>query len=235
MALNPAAVQFIADYWENIAAVVAHVFRVRGHHFKPEYTETYNRTWSSTVISVPSNVNMPTWEEIATIGLHCFGVKALHSIRERAAAMGRLARGLDVRRDAACAGSAPIRTCASALRDMEKTKWWTFFYRKFQVQIDRILADAERLRLAGTNAHINARLYDWGSHFMGASDVDVAVVAPYVMGWIDTLDRSEPISRQSAITKRAQGGSAIRATFATVLVNEQRGDRSYAAVSNYFE
>jgi len=235
MPVTKVMVDFVGDYWENIVGVVAHIFRVRQHHYKPEFQNTYDRTWNATTIEIPAGLTMPSWEEISRTGLHCFGVKALEEIARFAQENGRLARGLVIRRDAACAGSAPVRTTAAALRDMEKAKWWADFYAKFSAHIDAILDQAERLRQAGTRAHINARLYRWEDRFLGIDETHISVVAPYVMGWIDSLDQTEPIAQQKAITKRAAGGSSIRAAFTQVLLNEARNDRAYGSVADFFK
>jgi hypothetical protein len=116
---------------------------------------------------------------------------------------------------------------------MASAKWWVPFYAKYKDAIDQIHHQALLLEEAGTSAHVNARLYSWKDRFVGIDEKAVIVVAPYVMGWIDTLDRTEPITKQAAITKRAQGGSAVRAAFATVLTNEARSDRSYQAVAAF--
>jgi hypothetical protein len=222
--------KFVADYWENIVAVVAHVFRVRGHHYKDEYEDLYSRTWACTTIEVPTGIRMPSWKDISTIGLHCFGVKALHLVREAAFQGGYLAKGLEIRRNAACAGSAAVRTSAAALTEMRSNKWFSAFAEKFDVAIREILNQAVRLQNAGTRAHINAKLYDWNDRYMGIDETHVQTVAPYILGWIDTLDVREPITKQKAINKRAQGGSGIRTVFAAVILNELRSDRQYENV-----
>ncbi|KAI9311532.1 hypothetical protein BX666DRAFT_2115777, partial [Dichotomocladium elegans] len=100
-------VSFVATYWANIVAVVAHIFRVRGHHFKPEYQRTYDRTWRAATIEVPANVQMPSWEILSRVALHPFGIRALHRVVQNEAASGGLSKGLMLRMDSACAGSAP--------------------------------------------------------------------------------------------------------------------------------
>jgi len=228
--LNKDLVQFVADSWENIVGVVLHVFRVRGHHFKPEFQDLYDRTWRSTVIEVPAGVTMPSWEEIAKVALHPFGVKALELVVQYAVQGGRLARGLTLRRSAGCAGSAYVTTCAAAVVEMRSAKWWEAFYLKFKTEIDLLFQQADALKAAGMAAHVNARLFNWNLAFERPDESHVVALAPYVMGWIDTLDRGEPITRQQTITKRATGGSAIRAAFSSVIVNEQRTDRGYQNV-----
>lgn len=231
--LTQSMVKFIADNWETIVAVVAHVFQVRGHHYKSEYQRTYDRTWRSTTIEIPVDVQMPTWQEISTIGLHPFGVRALHLVREDASKHGRLARSLVIRRDAAYAGSAPVRTTAAALMEMAQAKWWNAFYKRYQHEIESVLKQASDLKLAGPSSHINAKLYHWDAKFIGIDETSVQVVAPYVLGWIDTLGPDEAITQQKAINKRGQGGSAIRTAFAAVIANEQRNDRSYSSVAEF--
>jgi len=228
-------VKFIADYWENIVSVVAHVFRVRGHHWKPEYADLYDRTWRCTTITVPERVTMPTWEEISRTALHCFGVKALHLVRENAFANGRLSNGLKLRRSAACAGSAPVRTAKAVVDVMSRAKWFPAFATKFQEDLTALFQHAEQLALAGTAAHINAKLYSWESIKVPADLTQVTKLAPYFMGFLSTLDQKEDITKQASLTKKASGGALIARDFANVIIAENRRDSSQQTVTEYLK
>jgi len=230
---DAATTKFVATYWHNIVAVVAHVFRVRGHHYKPEFDKLYTRTWASTTIEVPNGVSMPSWEEIARAGLHCFGVAALHKVREYAHHAHTLSKSLELRRDAACAGSAPIRTAAAAIMEMRSMRWWDAFRRRFEREIDDVMTKAHGLTIRGTSAHINAKLYDWNDIYQPVGEESVITLAPYICGWLDTLDIAEPIRGQQCLNKRCTGGLSIKQQFSQVILNELRNDRSLATVADF--
>jgi len=231
--VNKATGNFISTYWDNIVSVVAHVFRTRGHHYMESYKELYARTWACTTIEVPNGVQMPTWEEISRAGLHCFGVRALHQVREWSRVHGRLAKGLVIRLDAACAGSAPVRTAAAALKEMSAAGWWTHFDAKYHAHIVAVLAEANRLQAAGTKAHINARLYNWADTWEKADEQHVIPLSPYILGWIDTLDQKDALSKQVCLNKRADGTTAIRAAWAAVLRNYMRDLSSKTSIAQF--
>jgi len=228
-------VQFITMYWANIVGVTRHVFRVRGHHWKPEYTELYERTWRSTAISVPANVRMPTWEVISKAALHCFGIRALEEMWKRGKSIGILSKALELREDAACAGSASIRTTAAAISEMRSAPWFHIFEKARSNQIQALILEADRLRKEGTRAHINARLYNFDDKFCGTNEELVRPLAPFVLGWLDTLEDNEPIKKQKAINKRSAGSTSLRASFSAAVLNDMKNEEATKCVEAFFE
>jgi len=228
-------VKFVTDNWQQIVGTVNHVFRVRGHHWKPEFAGLYSRTWNASTIMIPDDVEMPSWEVIARDFLHCFGVKAMHLVVQDAHKRGNLSKGLTVRTDAPAAGNASITTLAAAIIEMGQCKWFPIFQEKFSEAIEEVMKQAVELKMKGVSNHINATLYDMDGKYESPDLTFAKRVAPYVMGWIDNLEPTEPIVQQKAINKVAVGSSAIRNTFSRVLLNEMKNSGTYATVAEYLQ
>lgn len=226
-------VKFVNTYFFSIVGVVAHVFRVRGHHWKPEYETLYEKTWLSTTIE--THLTIPPWKMISRDFLHCFGIRALGDSFQRGITKGEMPYGLRLRADAAPAGTAPIRTTSAALKEMSQATWYAHFYKLFAEQIEAIHEYADQLKKQGTAAHVNAKLYDWNNRGTMIDDKMVIGVIPYVLGWIDTLEKEEPITGQKCLKKRGAGSASIRQTFASLLLNQMRKEKSSDDIVKFFE
>jgi hypothetical protein len=226
-------VQFVNTFFHAIVGTVSHIFRVRGHHWKDDYAESYDKAWKSTAIDIPSNMRMPAWSVIAKDGLHCFGVRVLQLLTKRGIEKSELPTGLLVRIHAACVGTAPVLTCAAALVEMKSAKWWSVFEKRFERQLVELSREAERLRNADVEAHINAKLYDFRTKRIMPNEESISGLIPYILGWIDTLDRREAITGQKSLSKRGQGGAEIRTAFSALILAENRNDRTKESVASY--
>lgn len=220
--IAPGMASYVNSYWLQYVALVRHLFITRGHHYKDEYLDAIESTWTATTIVPPTGLSIPTWQHILRTALHCFGIRALHLLTRHAYANGKLAASFIVRFNAAAAGTAPIRTGWAAIENMKQATWWPDFYETFKVQVDNLEHANEVVTRLGVRGHINSKLLNWNWPSLKIPDTPVRPLAPYIMGFIDTLDRTESIKGQQAITKRADGGSAIRAAFAAVLLNERQ-------------
>jgi hypothetical protein len=225
-------VRFTSTYWSNIFSVVAHVFRVRGHHWKAEYRSLYDRTWASITVETPNF--MPDWEVISRAAVHCFGIKAIHYLAVHCARNGELAKGLVLRLNAACAGTASVQTSAAALNEMKSATWYTFLARHKREAIEHLETEAERLRVLSVAAHINYRLYGFSGAPIMVDDSSTRTLAPYILGWIDILDDNEPIKKQKAINKKGQGSAMVRVGFTQALNNEIKGTIKNENIEAFF-
>jgi len=227
-------VQYIATHWLQFVALLRHLFITRGHHYKTEYLEVIERTWKATTIEAPVGVSQPTWQHILRTGLHCFGIRILHLFVYHGYRAGLLAKSFDTRYNAAPAGTAPIRTGWAGVLNMQKTSWWPYFYARYKTQVDDLEVAYKRSMEIGLRGHINAKLFNWSWSRIVIDEAPVTALAPLVLAFIDTLDRSESIKGQQTLNKRADGGSAIRQAFTMVLTNHMRNASTMQTMEAYF-
>jgi hypothetical protein len=227
--------QFVADYWLQIVAVLRHVFVTRGHHYKDEYSEFIARTWSATTISNPEGVTLPSWKHLLRTGLHCFGIRFMNLLCVDAYENGKLAESHKTRFNAAVAGTAAIRTGWATIQSMKQAHWWPYFEAMMSSQILALDEANTRLVSLGVRAHVNAKLFNFGWTSIRVDDTPIKPLAPYCLAYIDSLDRSESLKGQRALNKRGDGGSAIRAAFASVLQNDAQNALLMRNAKSYFD
>lgn len=232
--IPPGVADYVNSYWLQYVALIRHLFITRGHHYKDEYLETIERTWAATTITAPPGLSVPTWQHTLRTALHCFGVRALHLLVAHGRMQGKLAASYVVRYNAAPAGTAPIRTGWAAIENMKQAHWWTSFYRVYGDRVDALEdANNKAVRL-GLRGHVNAKLFNWSWSTLNLPDTPVRPLAPYILGFLDTLDRRESIRNQQSLTKRGDGGSAIRAAFMAVILNDQQNAAFLRTTEEFF-
>jgi hypothetical protein len=232
--LGKDTVRYIASYWLQYVALLRHIFITRGHHYKDEYTEFIERTWRATTIEAPQGVTVPPWQHILRTALHCFGIRALHILTRHGYQQGLISKSFDKRYFAAPAGTAPIRTGWAALKNMMKATWWPKFHEMFKEQVENLRQADENVRKIGLRAHVNARLFNWSWTSVEINMDAIEPLAPWILGFLDTLPSGESIKRQQAINKRGDGGSAIRAMFARVIQNDAMNAGFMSNMEDFF-
>jgi len=226
--------RYISEVWLQYVALLRHIFVTRGHHYKDEYLDLIDRTWKATTIEAPADVSEPSWMHILRTGLHCFGLRVLHLLTKFGMQQGLLASSFKTRYNAAPAGTAPVRTGWAAVENMKKAVWYPAFYIAYHTQIDRLELAAKVATRIGLRGHINAKLFNWGWTRIVVSDEPARALAPLILGFLDTLDRTESIKGQKTLDKRGDGGSAIRLAFQMVLSNSMRNARYMESVEAFF-
>jgi len=191
------------DRWVTLASLIwatsAHVFRVRGHHYKDEYQGLYERTWRGTTAELPDSVC--NWKELGRTAIHPFGVRALERSAAYFASQGKLPENLLLRRNAVPAGSALIGTTYAAMKMFESTPFWNGFYSAYKDSIDALIVDYHALLALGISAHQYAGLY--GRNRSIIDPINAAVLAPVLVGFIDATPARTAIREQRTMNKHA--------------------------------
>jgi len=232
--VTPILTGFLNDHWLQYVALLRHLFVTRGHHYKNEYRDMITKTWAATTIGTPEGLAIPEWRHILRSALHCFGIRILNLLTIEGFHMGTLAKAFETRIDAAPAGAAYVRTAWAVVESMKQAQWFPSFYAAYTTQIDSLEEDAAYGHRVGLRAHINAKLFNWRWSRIIISDASVRALAPLLLGFLDTLERGESLRGQKTLNKRGDGGSALRAQFSGVLVNEQRNARYMETAHAFF-
>lgn len=234
LGITKVSATFVADYWLQMVMLLRHIFITRGHHYKDEYQDVIDRTWAATTIETPAGMTLPSWRHILRTALHCFGIRFMNLLAVEGRRDSKIAQSFVTRFGAAPAGTAPIRTGYATLQSMKQAHWYHQFESAFLTQI-RELEDAyDAVRRAGLRAHVNAKLFNFAWISLRVSDAPVRPLAPYFLAYIDSLERGESLKGQRALTKRGDGGSAIRAAFTNVLMNDSRNSSMLTSATGYF-
>jgi len=180
--------------------VAAHIFRVRGHHYKVEYEDLYNRTWAGTTLILPDREC--NWSDLCRVAIHPFGIKALERSASYFEQTAKLSSNLVLRRDSIPAGSALIGTTYAAMSMLKATPFWNSFEKCYADVINGLTEDYNTVKTAGINAHQNARLYGVNPIEVRKSNANVLV--PILMGFIDATPTNSAIRGQRVMVKPAQ-------------------------------
>lgn len=228
-------VDFVADTWLQYVGILRHLFVSRGHHFKTEYSTMIDRVWKATTIEAPSGVEVPSWLDILRLGLHCFAIRPINIVVTDAYYGGTLAASLSIRFFTAPAGVAPVYTAFAGLKDMKMSSWWKLFADQYESQVNDLEKLAEMVTKLGLRAHQNAKLFNWNWSTLNIDLSPVDALAPLVLAFIDNLDDQESLRGQKSLTKRGDGGAAIRRNFSMALMNEARNSRFVQDPEEFFK
>lgn len=180
-------------------ACVAHVFRVRGHHYKDEYQGLYENTWKGTTIDLPDKVL--TWKEISRTAIHAFGVKALERSTQFYENRDVLSTNLLMRRDAVPCGAALVGTAFATLMQLQSAPWYATLQQRYKTQIDGLIEEYKDVSTHGLACHINAGLY--GLQKFEFRTESAAALAPILVGYINSLPKTSAIQQQRALVKHS--------------------------------
>jgi len=226
--------EFIAGHWMVFVALCRHMFVTRGHHWKDTYENQITKMWTSCNIEVPTTIRMPLWQHIIRSALHCFGIRSLQLLVMEAYDQGKLPGAMVKRIGAASAGTAPWRTAWAGILLMQQTIW----YDTFAVHFDGVIKELEGINdflvSAGVRCHVNAKLFNFSWTTMHISDNCVKILAPYIMGFADSLDEKDPFRGQKTLDKYANASSSIRVAFSQLLNNVRKLDKAMENVPSYF-
>jgi len=197
----------------NLWALSAHIFRVRGHHYKAEFEDTIERTWKATTLDLPNTA--PSWQVLVRVATHPFGVKALRDGFEFFLSQEALAPSFDVRKDAFPAGAAMIGTGYAVLQQMKSAAWWVEFSTLYQGLVDSVEHQHGEILKAPFRYHQAAGLY--GEVKRDVDDTSVRALAPLLKGFITVEAAGTAISRQKTLDKHAEQNPATQERFAIYL------------------
>lgn len=190
--------QFAIANAETIWCISELVFRIRGHHYKPEYEDLIRRTFRATTsgsVELPDNFD---FAPIFHTAIHPFGVKALPVMAWKFMAYSKTGDSLIIRHSGAPNGTAAITTCSAGLKILATESWYKHFEDTFKPQIAQIHSFARQILANKYSYHISASLYGLtrkttvndGTKDIQLSEAEqvVAAVAPYLQGYVTAMN-----------------------------------------------
>lgn len=190
--------QFAVANAETIWCISELLFRIRGHHYKPEYEDLIRRTFRATTsgsVELPDNF---AFAPVFHTAIHPFGVRALPTMAWKFMSYSKTGDSLIIRHSGAPNGTAAITTCSAGLRILATESWYTHFENTFKKQIDLIHRFASQILDNKYSYHISASLYGLtrkttvnnGEKDIQLSEAEqiVASVAPYLQGYVQAMN-----------------------------------------------
>jgi len=152
-------IKFVTLYAETIWAMSEYLFRVRGHHYKPEYDDIIRRMMkaaSQGAVELPSNFPMA---EVFHTSIHPFGISALAVMTFHFIAWGKISNALILRISGAPNGCAAITTASAAINSIAGEAWYPRFSELHTDQITKIHGYAQIVLNNKYGYHLAAGLY----------------------------------------------------------------------------
>lgn len=208
------------EAWNPLAtllwSVAAHVFRVRGHHYKEGFDELFDRTWKGTTLELPDK--FCNWKDICRTAIHPFGVAALSRSFEYFLAKDGLTTNLILRADAIPCGAAIVGTTYAAILQFQSTPFWKDFYKQYKPQIEQLNIDYNTVKEGGLKYHISARLYGYTPEIVPKDAAQM--LAPAMMGYIHATPRGSAIKQQRALVISAENNPMMSELLKNWLQNQ---------------
>jgi hypothetical protein len=205
--------RWVKRFGNCVLHAVGLAFLSRGHHYKKEYDEYYDRLMAAQGVDMRPGWALPSKEIIFRLSVHCFGVRPLIDLITTDKTAGRMSAAMMLRLSPApaIAGCAHITTLQATLTEMKKEPWWNAFNTKFQGNINEINTEVQRIQANPLNYHVATRFITGGAK----TDVTPAAkgafdrLCVFAMGYIDYLGKKHALSGQKAITHHAGGGGGM--------------------------
>jgi len=214
---NPNVVLFIKRYADAIIHMAVYVFLARGHHWRPEFNELYDRLKIANFIPTNPGFAIPSNEHLFRLIIHAFGIRPLYGVATTDAAAGHVTAAMQVRfaPHAPIAGCAQITTLRATISQMSKEAWWTEFFAKFQADIAIIDTEVAAIGAHPTQYHVSARVLGEANRTMisGNSKIAFDRLCQFALGYIDHLGKKHPLSGQQAISKQSGGMTGLAEAF----------------------
>jgi hypothetical protein len=214
---NPNVPKYIKRYGKILIHHLAYVFLSRGHHYKQEYNELYERLKSACFIPSNPGFVIPSNETLYRLAVHGFGVKPLIDLTLADKAASRMAAAMEIRFSphAPISGVAHMTTLKAALNQMAKEQWWPAFAQKFAISINDLDAEVALIAANPLTYHISARVLGANARAMpsNAGNDAFTKLCQYALGYIDHLGRKHSLSGQQAITKKSNGMTGLADAF----------------------
>jgi len=189
---------FAVNYAETIWCISELVFRIRGHHYKPEYEPLIARTFRATTqgtVELPDNYD---FAGIFHTAIHPFGVRALPVMAYKFMVLGKVGESLITRFSGAPTGTAIFTTTSAGIKMLSGESMYARFEDTYRESINACHAFAEQIMNNKYAYHISAGLYGlqrvttltYATKIYTISEAEQLVIplSPMLKGFVDTVN-----------------------------------------------
>lgn len=189
--------------------MMCYVFLSRGHHYKQEYNDLYDRLKTACFIPNNPGFQILTNEQMFRLSIHGFGISPLVELSMHHAANSDMAAAMLIRYSPATpiSGVAHITTLAATVSHMAKEPWFGAFATKFAAPIQAIADEVELILATPLVYHVSAKFLGQVARTLPSAESQGAfnTLCQFALGYIDHLGRRHSLAGQQAITKKSGG------------------------------
>jgi len=204
--------------FSDIVCCIAYMFRVRGHHYRPDLDTRYKTLWIR-CLHVEADLQS-SWQNIATTGLHAVMPAVLDQYWQQSVQNSSCAGTLIKRYDSAPAGAAGIMALKKGLDDVNMI---------FPNVVDRVPQSKQsfdtiynQVSNSRWGASINARFY--GANRIQFNEADVGALASVVLGIYEQLAPNAELRDSLALQRLAKIAPATGGAIGQAALRTTRSD-----------
>lgn len=214
---------------------VALAFSSRGHHYKADYKDYYERLMAVQGVDMKPNFQLPSYEVIFRLSNHCLGVWPLIALAMYDRANNIMSAPMMIRWSphAPVAGCAHITTLKAALTEMNKEAWFGAFKTKFQTHITAVDTAVTAIGTAPYEYHVATSFITGRPRRFNTAEAKTAfdVLSQYALGYIDFLGKKHSLAGEKAVTSHSGGMGSVANQFSKACQKYSAGDFAAATMT----
>jgi len=227
--------KWVKRFGNAVLHAIAYAFVARGHHYKTEYKELYDRLMNVQGVDMKPSFQLPSAEIMYRLALHCIGIRPLVdlAIADRAAGIMSAPMMLRWQPHAPVAGVAYVTTLKATLNEMKKETWYSAIAAKFQQDIVDLDAEVALIAQNPYEYHV-ATSFITGAPRRYATQAGTKAfnrLAPFAIGYIDYVGKRHPLAGQKTITSHSGGGGGLSDNFSKACQTYSKGDFTAATMA----
>jgi len=222
----------LVGLFNDILSIGAYFFRVRGHHFLPDFSEAIVRIFSKTTHSVATIGILPSWCALLTCGIHAIYPILLDRAWRDVSAASQNAGALAKRVSCAPAGMAMQVVVSRGIRDILVI----FPNMKLPEDFDVVALNAFVAGLISADGvdrwtgSINRRLYGGVACPVVWSEDNLSVVASIVMSVYKKFSPGAKLTESAALKRGAEANPVVGGVIGQMGITV-RNDKSIAMIA----
>lgn len=216
---------------------IALAFSSRGHHYKADYKEYYERLMAVQGVDMKPSFTLPSYEVMFRLSIHCLGVWPLISLAQTDKAANIMSAPMAIRWQphAPVAGCAHITTLKACLSEMNKESWYGAFQTKFQAQITEIDNAVTAIGNAPYEHHVATSFITAQPRQYVQAPAKNAFdkLSQFALGYIDFLGKKHSLAGERAVTSHSGGMGSVANQFSKACQKYSAGDFNAATMKDW--
>lgn len=229
--------KWIKRFGNAVLHSVALAFTSRGHHYKQEYKEYYERLMAVQGVDMKPSFNLPSFEIIFRLSLHCFGVRPLIELALEDKRQNIMSAPMSIRwtPHAPIAGVAHITTTKAALIEMNKEGWFGAFATKYAADITALNDEVTAIGTNPYDYHVSTAFITANARrYVSAQGIAAFTkLSQLALGYIDFLGKKHSLAGEKAITSHSGGMGSLATQFSKACQKYSAGDFTAATMKEW--
>lgn len=233
----PEIAKWVKRFGNAVLHSVALAFASRGHHYKADYKEYYERLMAVQGVDMKPSFQLPTYEVMFRLSIHCLGVWPLINLAITDKTANVMSAPMAIRWDphAPVAGCAHITTLRAALTEMNKEAWFGAFQTKFAGQITAITNSCAAIAQHPYEYHVATSFITAQPRRYVTADAKTAFdkLSQFALGYIDFLGKKHSLAGEKAVTSHSGGMGSVANQFSKACQKYSAGDFTAATMREW--